>query len=80
MATETDPTTDEVSIESTRSEREPPGPDGLPVIGNTFALASDVFGFYERLAHEYEGDVAHYRVAGDTGYLLTHPDHVEQVL
>lgn len=80
MPTKTDPTTDDANIESTRAGREPPGPDGLPVVGNTFSLARDVFGFYERLAHEYEGDVARYRVADDAAYLLTHPDHVEQVL
>ncbi|WP_114578659.1 cytochrome P450 [Saliphagus sp. LR7] len=80
MVTETDATTDDAGSETTRAGREPPGPDGLPGVGNTFALARDVFGFYERLADEYEGDVARYRVAGDTAYLLTHPDHVEQVL
>ncbi|WP_330633184.1 cytochrome P450 [Halocatena halophila] len=80
MATETPSTTGDGNIESTGSGREPPGPDGLPVIGNTFALMRDVFSFYERLAQEYDGDVARYRAAGDTAYLLTNPDYVAQVL
>jgi cytochrome P450 len=73
MATETDATARNVP------DREPPGPDGLPVLGNTLELLRDVFEFYERLVAEY-GDVVRYRVLGDEAYLLTHPDFIEQVL
>lgn len=73
MATETD------AVPRDAPDREPPGPDGLPVLGSTLELSRDVFGFYERLVAEY-GDVVRYRVMGDEAYLLVHPDHVEQVL
>jgi cytochrome P450 len=74
MATETDPIPHDAA-----PDREPPGPDGLPLLGNTLELSRDVFDFYERLAAEY-GDITRYRVVGDEAYLLTHPDHIEQVL
>jgi len=57
----------------------PPGPDGLPLLGNTLSLSRDVLGFYERLHRNY-GDIVRFEVAGEEAYLLTHPEYVEQVL
>jgi cytochrome P450 len=56
----------------------PPGPDGIPVAGNTVQFVRDPFEFYDGLA-EY-GDVVSYSVAGEEFCTLLHPDHVEQVL
>ncbi len=58
----------------------PPGPSGPPLVGNTFQLIGDPFGFYERLRTEFDADVMTYTVAGDRAYMLTHPDDVERVL
>lgn len=56
----------------------PPGPDGVPLVGNTLEFVRDVFGFYDTLA-EY-GDVVGYHVGGYEFVTLLHPDQVEQVL
>ncbi|MFD1513586.1 cytochrome P450 [Halomarina rubra] len=64
---------------ATNRARVPPGPDGLPLVGHTLQLSRDVFGFYERLHADY-GDVVRYEVNGDEGYIVAHPDLVEQVL
>jgi cytochrome P450 len=57
----------------------PPGPDGLPLLGNTLALVRDPVGFYEDVA-AHDADVVRYSVAGTEGHVLKHPDHVERVL
>jgi cytochrome P450 len=62
-----------------RRDEEPPGPDGLPLLGNTLALVRDPVGFYDDIA-AFESDVVGYTVAGTRGYVLKHPDHVERVL
>ena len=69
-----DSATDERSTEATT----PPGPDGLPLLGNTLSVVRDPFGFYDRLATF--GDVVEYEVAGHRFVALLHPDHVERVL
>ena len=56
----------------------PPGPDGLPLLGNTLSIAGDTFDFYEELASH--GDVVTYRVAGQRFVTLLHPEHVEYAL
>ena len=56
----------------------PPGPDGLPVVGNMAGFLRNPWAFYDALA-EY-GDVVSYRVAGFDFVTLLHPDHVERVL
>jgi len=75
----------ETSPSEARSEPEnatdaplPPGPDGLPLLGNTLSIAGNTFGFYDELA-EY-GDVVTYTVAGQRFVTLLHPDHVERAL
>jgi cytochrome P450 len=59
-------------------DERPPGPDGLPFLGNTLDLYRDPWAFYDRMA-EY-GDVVGYSAGGMTFTALLHPDHVERVL
>lgn len=68
-----------MAIETPATGRQPPGPDGWPVIGNTREFASDRLGFATRMAREY-GDVVHIPVTGGDFYALFHPDHVRRVL
>ena len=56
----------------------PPGPDGLPGLGNTLQFLRDPATFYETCA-EF-GDVVHARVGRDDVYVVTHPDLVRRVL
>ncbi|WP_267640178.1 cytochrome P450 [Haloarchaeobius amylolyticus] len=64
--------------DSADSDGLPPGPDGLPVLGNTLQLASDPASFYDELASY--GDLVAYRAGGMQFCTLLHPDYVEQVL
>jgi cytochrome P450 len=57
----------------------PPGPRGLPVIGNTVDLSRDIFAFFEELRDEY-GHVASYEVFGTDACMIAHPDAIQQVL
>lgn len=57
----------------------PPGPRGLPVIGNTIDLSRDIFAFFEELRDEY-GRVASYEVFGTDACMVAHPDAIQQVL
>jgi len=56
-----------------------PGPDGLPLVGNTLSFLRDPVGFYRDLG-AYDADVVAYDIAGTSGYAVTHPDDVERVL
>ncbi|MFD1646272.1 cytochrome P450 [Haloarchaeobius litoreus] len=56
----------------------PPGPDGIPVLGNTLQFTSDPHAFYDELASY--GDVVGYSVARQRMTTVLHPDLVEQVL
>lgn len=58
---------------------DPPGPSGLPLVGNAHQFASDPLAFYEEVAREY-GPVARYKLGGKEFYQLSDPDLVEQVL
>jgi cytochrome P450 len=59
---------------------DPPGPSGLPVIGNLRDIARERPWFLERTAAKY-GDVVRYRFGpGREMYGLFHPDHVGRVL
>lgn len=62
-----------------RAPSEPPGPDGLPVLGNSLQFFRNPTSFPERCIREY-GDVVSARVAGTPTFLLGHPDHVKHVL
>lgn len=57
----------------------PPGPKGLPVVGNLFAYSRDPLGFLSRCSREY-GDVVRLGFPGPPAYLISHPDGVEHVL
>ncbi|MFB6135396.1 MAG: cytochrome P450 [Halobacteriaceae archaeon] len=57
----------------------PPGPDGLPVLGNQLAFVRDPYGFMTRTAREY-GDIAQWEELDGPVYQLNHPDYVEHVL
>lgn len=58
---------------------QPPGPDGLPLLGNTHQFLRDPPAFYDHVAATY-GDVVTYEVMGERGYMVRHPDDIEQVL
>jgi len=59
--------------------RYPPGPRGLPVLGNTAELSRDILAFFERLRDEY-GPIASYEVFGTDACMVAHPDAIQQVL
>lgn len=59
--------------------RTPPGPDGLPVVGNLPEYARDPFDFERRMHQEY-GDVVRWKLPGGWMYHLADPDHIEHVL
>lgn len=57
----------------------PPGPRGLPVIGNTHQWVRDPCAFRERCAKQY-GPVVNYEIIGMDAYMLTNPNDIERVL
>ncbi|MFB6073706.1 MAG: cytochrome P450 [Haloarculaceae archaeon] len=57
----------------------PPGPDGLPFVGNVRTFAADPLSFVTSTAREY-GPIANYRVGPYEIYQLSDPDLVKQVL
>lgn len=61
------------------ADERPPGPDGLPVLGNTFAFLDDPLTFWTETAREY-GPVAYYELGTEPFYQLSDPDLVERVL
>ena len=63
----------------TEQQEKPSGPDGLPLVGNTYQFASSPLAFYEQTAREY-GPVARYELAGREYIQLSDPDLIEQVL
>ncbi|WEL20913.1 cytochrome P450 [Halorhabdus sp. BNX81] len=56
----------------------PPGPGGLPLLGNTLDLYRDPWALYEEL--ESYGDVVHYTAGGNDFNVVLDPTLVEQVL
>ena len=57
----------------------PPGPKGLPLVGQMFSLMEDPLGFFETMARTY-GDICRFRSGPVTLHLLNHPDLVRDVL
>ena len=58
---------------------EPPGPDGYPFVGSMTDFFGDRIRAFEEWVEEY-GDIVHVPVAGNSYYVLAHPDYVQQVL
>ncbi|HEU4953656.1 MAG TPA: cytochrome P450 [Gemmatimonadales bacterium] len=54
-------------------------PPALPLLGHVPWFWSDTNGFLLRLARQ-QGDVATFRLGRRDAFLLSHPDHVRQVL
>lgn len=57
----------------------PPGPKTRPLVGNLFDYSRDPLNFLARSAREY-GDVVSLQFPGPPAYLLSNPEHIEQVL
>jgi cytochrome P450 len=58
---------------------DPPGPKGVPLLGNTGQYARDPFRFMTAVGEAY-GDVARLELAGEPTFMLTNPDDIETVL
>lgn len=68
-----------VDDDSTDSEElRPPGPQGLPLIGNMLDLNRDPFEFHETLASY--GNVVEYRIGNQRFCSLFDPSHIKHVL
>jgi cytochrome P450 len=61
------------------SERVPPGPKGLPLVGMALTLRHDPLEGLRTIAREY-GDIVRFHVIGQERILLNHPDWINQVL
>ncbi len=64
---------------SATADHYPPGPDGLPLLGNQVAFLRDPYGFMTQTAREY-GDIASWKDPEGRVYQLNHPDYIEHVL
>jgi cytochrome P450 len=58
---------------------EPPGPKGVPVIGNSGQYAKDPFEFITAVEEAY-GDIAHFELGPIDTYMITNPADIERVL
>jgi cytochrome P450 len=61
------------------ASKRPPGPRGLPLIGNAVEYLRDPLSFLVRIAREY-GDIVQIRLPGLPALMLSHPADIEQVL
>ncbi|WP_435075595.1 cytochrome P450 [Halorubrum sp. HHNYT27] len=57
----------------------PPGPKGLPVLGNTLQFGRHTFNFLQQCRKEY-GDVVYFEVLGQPFYQLNDPEDIHHVL
>ncbi len=57
----------------------PPNPKTRPLVGNLLDYSRDPLNFLARSAREY-GDVVRLQFPGPPAYLLSNPEHIEQVL
>jgi cytochrome P450 len=66
-------------MSSEQARRIPPGPRGVPVLGNARELRGDII---QTLLDGWRahGDVVRFKIPGVAIYLLGHPDHVKHVL
>jgi cytochrome P450 len=56
-----------------------PGPFNFPVLGVAARLQKDPLGYLTHLAREY-GDIVAFRILDRRAFLLSHPDHIGEVL
>jgi cytochrome P450 len=63
----------------TAGAHRPPGPKGLPLLGNLPELARDLLGFFGRCSREY-GEIVGFRLGMWPALLLSNPRDIEQVL
>jgi cytochrome P450 len=64
---------------NTSTTRRPPGPKGLPLLGNLLEFRRDVLRYYLEWSREY-GDAVSLNLAGWPAVLLNNPDYAEYVL
>jgi cytochrome P450 len=64
---------------TTAVHRRPPGPKGLPVVGNMGALTADHVGFLEASMHEY-GEIFRLSAGPHDLYMVCNPEHARRVL
>jgi cytochrome P450 len=64
---------------SSATSPRPPGPTGLPLLGNLLDVSRDVLRYYEEWSRQY-GDVVALRLAAWPAILLNHPEYIEYVL
>jgi cytochrome P450 len=57
----------------------PPGPCGLPLIGNARSFARDPLAFLTGVAETY-GDIASFKLGGTDVIFVRHPDYIREVL
>jgi cytochrome P450 len=62
-----------------RHARQPPGPKGLPLLGNLVDFSRDVLGSYDKWARQY-GDIVALRLGTWPAVLINRTDYVEHVL
>jgi cytochrome P450 len=64
--------------QSDASQRQPPGPDGLPLVGNTHQYLQNPMGFFDELAAY--GDVVRCEFPRIDAVAVFHPDQIGEVL
>lgn len=57
----------------------PPGPAGLPLLGQSLGFARDPLGFLSGVARKY-GDIAYFKLGDVPVYFISRPDYVWEVL
>lgn len=61
------------------TQKLPPGPRGLPVIGVAPQVLKNPLNFFMEIFQQY-GDVVHFQIGATQFYQLNHPDHIQWVL
>ena len=61
------------------TDRRPPGPRGVPILGMLPAIRRDPIGVFRRAALEF-GDVVYLKIASRHGFLVNNPDDIRHVL
>ena len=57
----------------------PPGPKGLPILGNMFEARGDAIGYFSKCVREY-GDIVFLRFLGVPMCFINRPEYIESVL